>query len=730
GRLTVTLSDGNTQQDVQGTLVAMVSSPPVLSAAINDQEWNVTGEQSFILPTSTFSDPDFDVLTLSATSLDGSALPAWLTFDPVTGTFSGNPADASIASGTSLSIRVFANDGRNAPASSDFVLNFTSTPTLPRVVTPLADQTFNGSGIKSFTIPEGTFVDPEGQDLTYSATIPEDISAWLSFDSSTGAFSGNPPATAVPGPYTITVSAKDTENKSVSSTFKLWVMNANDLPTGNPIDDWTIASANEVTKDVSRSDFTDGDVGDGAKLELSAFLIDANGNDTELPSWITFAFDDVNGKGQFIAKAPSGSGSLTVRVYASDPFGGQGFRDFTVSYSGGANEGPSVMTSAGISSMNQRGELQLETAQKLELFSLSQGSTATLGNDFLREVDRDDDGAGITFTLTSTPKFGQLWLDSDGDGTLNGSETTLSIGSTFTQADIDSGLLKYKHTGSDASDDSFTFNVKDGGEDGALEVVGVDFTIQVTPKPAAPTLLSVLRSAPTSELTNADELTFKVFFSEGMRGVDASDFALTGDLAAQGSISAVTLINSKTYSVTVAGTGIANANGTLGLQLSTGASMLDTATRTNNVDKTSLAPTETSETYTLENIAPTVTLASDARWHDGSTPFYITLDFNEAINDLSLSDLTASNATLSNLQRISTDPSVDPDVESRNTDPFNPPTVQGNRYRVLVTPTAVNADVVVSLAANSVTDYAGNANTTSASLTIDYPNTNPIDIVT
>ncbi|HSG62875.1 MAG TPA: Ig-like domain-containing protein, partial [Pseudomonadales bacterium] len=290
GRLTVTLSDGNTQQDVQGTLVAMVSSPPVLSAEINDQEWNVTGEQSFSLSASTFTDPDFDVLTWSATLADDSALPSWLSFDASTRTFSGNPADAGIANGQSISIKVSATDGRNTPATDTFDLTFSETPTKPQVANPMADITLSGAGNKSFAIPAGTFSDPNGDTFTYSATIPAGISSWLSFNAATQTFSGNPPAGAVPGPYTITITGT-ANGDSVSNTFKLWVLNANDAPTGNVISDWTISGAAEVTKDINVSSFSDGD---GDALELTAYLLDSNGNDTELPSWLTFAYDDAN----------------------------------------------------------------------------------------------------------------------------------------------------------------------------------------------------------------------------------------------------------------------------------------------------------------------------------------------------------------------------------------------------------------------------------------------------
>ncbi|MEN0582285.1 putative Ig domain-containing protein, partial [Phytobacter palmae] len=60
--------------------------------------------------------------TLSATQADGSALPAWLSFTPSTGTFSGTPGNADIGS---LVIRVTATDAGNTSISTTFSLTVT-----------------------------------------------------------------------------------------------------------------------------------------------------------------------------------------------------------------------------------------------------------------------------------------------------------------------------------------------------------------------------------------------------------------------------------------------------------------------------------------------------------------------------------------------------------------------------------------------------------------------------
>ncbi|HHP7242941.1 MAG TPA: FG-GAP-like repeat-containing protein [Cyclobacteriaceae bacterium] len=71
------------------------ASPPTIDTEIGDQ-FAVEGEAfTFEVPESTFSDPDNDIVVLRAEQTDGSPLPAWLTFNRSTGTFSGTPSAAN-----------------------------------------------------------------------------------------------------------------------------------------------------------------------------------------------------------------------------------------------------------------------------------------------------------------------------------------------------------------------------------------------------------------------------------------------------------------------------------------------------------------------------------------------------------------------------------------------------------------------------------------------------------
>ncbi|WP_152625203.1 putative Ig domain-containing protein, partial [Cellvibrio sp. OA-2007] len=79
----------------------------------------------------TFSDVDVgDTLTYSAQLAGGGALPAWLSFDAVTRTFSGTPANADVGT---VSIDVIASDGNGGTVTDTFVITVANTNDAPTV---------------------------------------------------------------------------------------------------------------------------------------------------------------------------------------------------------------------------------------------------------------------------------------------------------------------------------------------------------------------------------------------------------------------------------------------------------------------------------------------------------------------------------------------------------------------------------------------------------------------
>ncbi|WP_247776480.1 DUF4082 domain-containing protein [Bradyrhizobium sp. CW1] len=99
---------------------------PVLAVQTGDQTATVGTSFSLTLPAGTFTDVDSgDSLAYTATAADGTALPAWLTFDASTRTFSGTPTSTS--AGT-LSVKTSVTDFGGLSASETFNLAVTTAP--------------------------------------------------------------------------------------------------------------------------------------------------------------------------------------------------------------------------------------------------------------------------------------------------------------------------------------------------------------------------------------------------------------------------------------------------------------------------------------------------------------------------------------------------------------------------------------------------------------------------
>lgn len=86
------------------------NNKPILGVPkMADQSVDDGATYSYQIPATAFIDLDLgDAMTFAATLADGSALPAWLTFNPANRTFSGTPPLA--AAGTTLEVKVTATD--------------------------------------------------------------------------------------------------------------------------------------------------------------------------------------------------------------------------------------------------------------------------------------------------------------------------------------------------------------------------------------------------------------------------------------------------------------------------------------------------------------------------------------------------------------------------------------------------------------------------------------------
>ncbi len=201
--------------------IEAVNDAPVLINSLIAQSFNEDEVVSFTLPTNTFGDADGDKLALSATLSDGSAIPAWLTFQG--GTFTGRPPQDFNGI---LQFKVTATDKEFLVADS-FQLRIDKVNDAPTVANWLIDQSAFEENMVSFIIPNDTFSDVDGDNLTLSATLSDGsvIPTWLSFDGF--AFIGTPPLN-FNGVLALQVTASDGVLET-SSSFNLTIANQSTL---------------------------------------------------------------------------------------------------------------------------------------------------------------------------------------------------------------------------------------------------------------------------------------------------------------------------------------------------------------------------------------------------------------------------------------------------------------------------------------------------------------------
>ena len=159
------------------------------------------------------------------------------------------------------SAHVFADLDGNGVADMEIVVTNVTTFTradfllsLPPAVAHEIDDAHGteDAGPFSFQIPADAFADPEGDALSYVATLAngDPLPSWVSFDAATRTFSASPPHDFF-GNFSVKVTVSD-QDSSVSDTFELFVHGVNDAPV--------------LTATGSASSFTEGSNGPGTPV--------------------------------------------------------------------------------------------------------------------------------------------------------------------------------------------------------------------------------------------------------------------------------------------------------------------------------------------------------------------------------------------------------------------------------------------------------------------------------
>jgi large repetitive protein len=212
--VTVTANDGRGGIANSSFTLTVANSAPVAPGVSNQ---TATAGSFFSYTPAAFSDPNGDALTYSA-----SGLPAWLSFNPGTRTFSGTAGVVG-----SWYITYTATDTSGIASSTGFWVTTPSTP--PVYNGTLANQSASPGVGFSYTVPAGAFTDPNGDALTYSADANGvALPAWLSFNAATRTFSGTPGSA---GSWTIRVMASD-GTSTVAGLFTISTSNVGPVYNG------------------------------------------------------------------------------------------------------------------------------------------------------------------------------------------------------------------------------------------------------------------------------------------------------------------------------------------------------------------------------------------------------------------------------------------------------------------------------------------------------------------
>lgn len=285
----VTASDGELEVSDAFTIdIAAANDAPIVAVPLVDQNFDEDTLVEFTVPANTFSDIDGNVLSLSATLSDGAELPTWLSFDGVTGMFTGTPPANFNGS---IDVAVTASDGE-LETSDTFTIEVASVNDAPMIDNALVDQSFEEESAINFAIPANAFADVDGDNLALSVTLSDgsDLPGWLIFDGATGSFSGNAP-TGFVGSLDISVTASDGEFE-VSDDFSIAITESVDPGTGDStgfsvvaVNDWYNASWGGGFIVTFEYDVTSASIVDD---ELHSWLIDAgySGSGTVVNAWM------------------------------------------------------------------------------------------------------------------------------------------------------------------------------------------------------------------------------------------------------------------------------------------------------------------------------------------------------------------------------------------------------------------------------------------------------------
>lgn len=278
---------------------------PAVGTVMEDQSSPEDEQVSFNVPADAFADIDGDQLILSAQLANGEALPDWLAFDAVTGTFNGQPPANEAFD---LQITVVASDGSET-AEQNFTLTIAPVNDAPVATQDLTGIEVTEGETGSVILPADLFTDVDGDFIALSAEAADgtDLNDWIVFDAVLGTFAITPPD-GTAGTYDIRIVARDGLAET-EVPLQITVLPGNEAPELlSPLQDQAFDEDTAIQFVVPLDAFADAD---GDVLNYSATLSDG----AALPSWLGFDASTL----AFTGQPPQDfNGQLTITVSASD----------------------------------------------------------------------------------------------------------------------------------------------------------------------------------------------------------------------------------------------------------------------------------------------------------------------------------------------------------------------------------------------------------------------------
>ncbi|MEO9965416.1 MAG: putative Ig domain-containing protein [Reichenbachiella sp.] len=315
----VTAADGNggSVTDEFDLEIVNTNDPPVVIQEIQQQFASATEAFNFQFSQSTFSDPDLgDQLSYDIQQIGDANLLGWITFDAVTRTFSGTPSLAQVGT---ISIQLTANDGNGGMISQTFDIEVNMNNS-PQIAQQIPDQSTPEDALYTYQIPDQTFVDPDNDELIYSAGIVPNglndnstLPDWLTFNSVNGTLIGTPSYESI-GSLILRITANDQKGGLVVDQFTLTITAVNDAPVVvNAIADQVAMEDTPYSFEFLTTVFLDEE---NDVLIYSATLADGS----PLPEWLDFSSNTRTFQG---TPTQTDIGNFSIVLEANDGNGGK-----------------------------------------------------------------------------------------------------------------------------------------------------------------------------------------------------------------------------------------------------------------------------------------------------------------------------------------------------------------------------------------------------------------------